>query len=57
MTLDLDSDEFSVDDPDSQYGEVFGNKLYGEGYTPWEWHEPIFERAKELGIMAFSTPL
>ena len=56
MTLDLDSDEFSVDDPDSQWAGKSLYKLYGEGYTPWEWHEPIFERAKELGIMAFSTP-
>lgn len=31
-------------------------KLYGEAYTPWEWHKPIFDRARELGIIAFSTP-
>jgi pseudaminic acid synthase len=30
--------------------------LYREAYTPWEWHRPIFERAKERGILAFSSP-
>ena len=31
-------------------------KLYKEAYTPWKWHKPIFDRAKEKGIIAFSTP-
>lgn len=30
--------------------------LYQMAHTPWEWHKPIFERAKSLGIMAFSSP-
>lgn len=30
--------------------------LYKLAYTPWEWHEPIFNRAKELGMVAFSSP-
>lgn len=30
--------------------------LYKEAYTPWEWHKPIFDKARELGIIAFSTP-
>ncbi len=30
--------------------------MYGQAFTPWEWHAPIFKRAKELGIIAFSTP-
>jgi N-acetylneuraminate synthase len=30
--------------------------LYKEAYTPWDWHQPIFERARELGLFAFSTP-
>ncbi len=30
--------------------------LYKEAYTPWEWHKPIFERAKQRGIIAFSSP-
>jgi pseudaminic acid synthase len=30
--------------------------LYKEAYTPWEWHEPIFEHAYKRGILAFSSP-
>lgn len=30
--------------------------LYKEAYTPWEWHKPIFDRAKERGMLAFSSP-
>lgn len=31
-------------------------ELYQEAYTPWEWHKDIFDRAKERGIVCFSTP-
>lgn len=30
--------------------------LYQQAYTPWEWHKPIFDKCKELGIIGFSTP-
>ncbi|PTX19976.1 pseudaminic acid synthase [Pontibacter mucosus] len=30
--------------------------LYKEAYTPWEWHQPIFDRARERGMLAFSSP-
>src|SRR4051812_45374140 len=30
--------------------------LYKQAYTPWEWHKPIFDRAKERGLIAFSSP-
>lgn len=56
MTLDLDEREFHISDPNSPWAGTSLYKLYGEAYTPWEWHEPIFDRARELGIIAFSTP-
>jgi pseudaminic acid synthase len=56
MTLDLDEREFHISDPKSLWVGNSLYKLYGEAYTPWEWHKPIFERARELGIIAFSTP-
>jgi N-acetylneuraminate synthase len=56
MTLDLDEREFHIDDPNSLWAGTSLYKLYGEAHTPWEWHQPIFERARELGIIAFSTP-
>jgi pseudaminic acid synthase len=30
--------------------------LYKEAFTPWEWHKPIFDKAKQMGLEAFSTP-
>ena len=30
--------------------------LYKEAHTPWDWHAPIFDRARERGLIAFSTP-
>lgn len=56
MTLDLDEREFHISDPKSLWAGTSLYKLYGEAYTPWEWHEPIFDRARELGVIAFSTP-
>ena len=31
-------------------------KLYQKAHTPWEWHKPIFDRCRQLGIVCFSTP-
>ncbi len=56
MTLDLDEREFHISDPNSLWAGTSLYKLYGEAYTPWEWHKPIFDRACELGIIPFSTP-
>lgn len=56
MTLDLDEREFHISDPSSLWAGTSLYKLYGEAYTPWEWHKPIFDRARELGIIPFSTP-
>ena len=56
MTLDLDEREFHISDPKSLWAGNSLYKLYGEAYTPWEWHKTIFDRARELGIIAFSTP-
>lgn len=56
MTLELDEREFHISDPKSLWTGTSLYKLYGQAYTPWEWHKPIFDRARELGIIAFSTP-
>ena len=56
MTLDLDEREFYISDPKSLWAGTSLYKLYSEAYTPWEWHKPIFDRARELGMIAFSTP-
>jgi pseudaminic acid synthase len=56
MTIDLDEREFHISDPNSLWAGTSLYKLYGEAYTPWEWHKPIFDRASELGVIPFSTP-
>jgi N-acetylneuraminate synthase len=56
MTLDLKESEFFIDDPLSLWHGRSLYELYQEAHTPWEWHEPIFKRAHELGLIAFSTP-
>lgn len=56
MTLDLDEREFHISDPKNLWAGNSLYRLYAEAYTPWEWHKPIFDRARELGIIAFSTP-
>jgi pseudaminic acid synthase len=56
MTLDLDEREFFISDPNFLWKGTSLYKLYQQAYTPWEWHKPIFDRARELGIIAFSTP-
>ncbi len=56
MTIDLDEGEFHIGDPDSLWAGTSLYKLYGEAYTPWDWHKPVFDRARELGLIAFSTP-
>ena len=56
MTLNIDEGEFYIDEPNSLWHGNSLYQLYQQAYTPWEWHKPIFERCKELGIICFSTP-
>ena len=54
ITMDCDSEEFQIHgglwDGQSLY------ELYKGAHMPWEWHKPLFEKAKELGITIFSSP-
>lgn len=56
MTLDLDEREFHIGDPHSLWEGTSLYKLYGQAHTPWEWHQPILDRARARGLIAFSTP-
>lgn len=54
ITMDHDSDDFLIKD-----GLWAGYKLYDlykEAHTPWEWHEELFNKSKEIGIEIFSSP-
>ena len=56
LTLDMKEREFFIENKDSLWEGKSLYELYKEAYTPWEWHEPIIQRAKELGMLCFSTP-
>ena len=45
-----------INDPNSLWNGKELYDLYREAYTPWEWHRPIFERAKQKGLICFSSP-
>ncbi|MGO4724027.1 MULTISPECIES: pseudaminic acid synthase [unclassified Inquilinus] len=54
ITLNHDSDQFRIK------GGLWDGRLlydlYQEASTPWEWHDALFAKARELGITIFSTP-
>lgn len=56
MTLNLENPDFKIEDSDSLWKGNTLYQLYQQAYTPWEWHKPIFDRARELGMIPFSTP-
>lgn len=56
MTIDIKHGEFFIDDNQSLWQSQSLYELYEQAHTPWEWHKTIFERAKERGMVAFSTP-
>ena len=56
ITLSGVDGDFLIDDKQSPWcGETL-HDLYSKAYTPWEWHEPIMNRASELGMICFSSP-
>ena len=55
LTLDCKKDDFII-----KGGTLWDNKsmyeLYQEAFTPWEWHEQLFEYARSIDIDIFSSP-
>ena len=56
MTIDKSDGEFLISDEASLWKGRSLYDLYQEAHTPWEWHEPIFERCRKVGMIGFSTP-
>lgn len=56
ITIDVDAPEFRVTDEHGLWGGRNLYSLYQEAHTPWDWHKPIFDRAREHGLVPFSAP-
>lgn len=56
ITLDLNTGEFFVVEDKSLWKGRSLFELYQIAMTPWEWHEAIFNRCKQLGLIFFSSP-
>lgn len=56
LTIDRKEGLFQISDENSLWKGKNLYELYKQAYTPWEWHKPIFERAKKHGMIAFSSP-
>ncbi len=55
ITLDCDNEFFQIKQGTLWDGATL-YKLYQQAYTPWEWHQELFDYAKSLDIPLFSTP-
>ena len=56
ITLDVHNREFLIRDADNLWQGNSLYDLYQRAHTPWEWHTPIMQRARELNMVCFSTP-
>ncbi|MBO0840850.1 MAG: pseudaminic acid synthase [Sciscionella sp.] len=56
ITIDVDAPAFRLSSDHELWGGETLYSLYRRAHTPWEWHESIFKRARERGLVAFSSP-
>ena len=56
LTIDCDMPDFTISDPKSLWHGRKLHDLYKEAFTPWEWHEELFDFARKLDLEIFSTP-
>ena len=55
MTIDCTNSHFQINEGTLWDGKTL-YQLYGEAYTPWEWHKELFKVAKEENLICFSSP-
>jgi len=56
LTIDSARDEFQIRADNSLWKGESLYELYKKAYTPWEWHKPIMDRCRALGLICFSSP-
>jgi len=55
ITLNVKNEHFMIKEGTLWDGQYLYD-LYKKAYTPWEWHEKLFNFARELGLVCFSSP-
>ena len=55
LTIDCDNAHFKIEGGTLWDGKTL-YELYGEAYTPWEWHQILFKIAEDEGLVCFSSP-
>lgn len=56
ITMKSDKEDFLLPKDSPWYGSKTLYDLYEEAHTPWEWHKELFEYAKKLDLIIFSSP-
>ena len=56
ITLRERGGDFQIKDSSSLWAGQNLHDLYTQAHTPWEWHQPIMERAAKRGMLCFSSP-
>ncbi|WP_346775954.1 pseudaminic acid synthase [Micromonospora sp. HNM0581] len=56
ITIDVDTPDFRISGGHELWGGQNLYRLYEKAHTPYEWHRPIFERARAQGLTVFSSP-
>lgn len=56
MTMDVNSEEFQINEDTSLWRGESLYSLFKKAYTPWDWHKKIMDKAKSLNMLCFSTP-
>ncbi|AUS05214.1 pseudaminic acid synthase [Pseudotamlana carrageenivorans] len=55
ITLDVKTDYFKISQGTAWDGQYLYD-LYKNASLPWEWHKPLYDVAKEVGLVCFSSP-
>jgi pseudaminic acid synthase len=55
LTIECDKDDFIIKSGSIWDGKTY-HELYQSAYTPWEWHQALFDCAKQEGLICFSSP-
>ncbi len=56
LTVDVKHPRFQISKGHELWGDQYLYQLFEKAHTPWDWHQPIFERARARGITPFSSP-